>query len=401
MAVMLVVALAALSLIGLLVHVALALAQRRLLAAPSAPPPTAWPFVSILKPLKGVDPDLETNLESCFRLDYSHLELVFGVDDPADPALGVARRVAARHQGVPAVFTVNRHRRVPNPKVNNLIGMLPEARGSLLLISDSNVTVPPDLLRRMVAALERPDVGLVTSPIRGTAGRGLWSAVEALQLNGFVMGGVAAAGLARRVCAVGKSMLLRRSDLDRVGGLELLGVHLAEDQVCGERIAALGLATAVVAPPVDNVLGALTLRQVAGRHLRWARIRRRMAPAAYAAELVTNPVPWAALPALLDPAAATVALAVTAVVATGALAWACDRRLGSVRPAFTYLLLEPLRQLLVTALWPVPWVSESVAWRGRRYRIGPLTRLEPASAGSPPPPQPWADEELGAQEAGA
>ncbi len=401
---MLLVVLVGLSLIGLLVQLVLLLAQRRLLGAAAATPPPVWPRVSVLKPLKGVDPNLEGNLESCFRLDYPDLAVVVGVDDPTDQALAVARRVAARHPSVRVAFTVATARRVPNPKVDNLVAMLPAARGELLLVSDSNVAVAPGLLRAMVAALDRPGVGLVTSPIRGTAPRGAWAAVEALQLNGFVMGGVAAASLARRVCAVGKSMLLRRFDLERIGGLELLGQHLAEDQVCGERIAGLGLATAVVAPPVDNVLGALSLRQVAGRHLRWARIRRRMAPVAYAAELLANPVSWSLAAALASPGKATALFALSVCGSAAAVAAAAEWRLGVTRPLPAYLLLEPLRQLLVTALWPLPWFDPHVTWRGRRYRVGPLTRVAPVGAGSLPEPASSGEEgwaaDLAGQEAG-
>ena len=364
--------------VGLVVVVVMAFVQARQLR--SAAPATcgaAMP-VSVLKPMKGVDARLEANLETFFRLDYPCYELVFGVSEPADPALEVARRVAGRHPQVAARFVAGGRPVGHNPKVNNLASMLRTARHELLLISDSNVAVGGDYLQVMVDQLEQPGVGLVTSFIRGTAGRGLGGALESLQLNTFVMGGIAAAdSLLRRVAAVGKSMLLRRSDLERIGGFAELGRYLAEDQVCGEAIQALGRRVVVSPRPVDNVLGSLSLRGFTSRHLRWARIRRRIAPLGYAAELLANPLPPALLLAALEPGRATAILAATTLGVTSALALGLERRLGIHRRALLYPGLELLRALLVAILWPVPFVSSTVDWRGQRFRVGPRTLLEP------------------------
>jgi ceramide glucosyltransferase len=336
------------------------------------------PPVSILKPLKGVDCDLETNLESFFDLDYPGYEVVFGVQEPSDPALDVARRVAGRHPKVPATFVVGGPEVGLNRKVNNLANILERARHEHLLISDSNVMVMPDMLSDMMAHLVRPGVGLVTSFIRGTRGEGLGGALESLQLNTFVMGAVATvSGVLGRVCAVGKSMLLRRNDLERIGGFERLAGFLAEDQVCGEEIDAIGLDVVVCPRPVDNVLGRLSIRGFAGRHLRWARIRRRIHPLAYTGEILTNPVPPALALLVIDPGVLSVSIAAMTVLLLSVAAFESERALGVRRHAFVYPPLEIIRGLTVGALWPVPFLSSSVAWRGIRYRVGPRTQLQP------------------------
>jgi ceramide glucosyltransferase len=350
--------------------------QRRQLRSPSQPS-CGQPPVSILKPLKGVDADLETNLASFFDLDYPDYELVFGVQDPSDPALDVARRVSESHPEIPVRFVAGGPEIGFNPKVNNLANILGRARFEHLLISDSNVMVMPDMLTDMMAQLSRPGVGLVTSFIRGTSGRGLGGALESLQLNTFVMGGVAAVSGLGRVCAVGKSMLLRRADLERIGGFDRLGRFLAEDQVCGEEIDAIGLEVVVCPRPVDNVLGQLSVRSFAGRHLRWARIRRRIHPLAYAGEILTNPVPPALALLAMTPGYLSVFVAAATVALLSATAFEAERALGVRRRALIYPPLEVLRGLTVAALWPVPFVSSSVAWRGTRYRIGRRTLLEP------------------------
>lgn len=352
------------------------LSQRRQLRSPSSAGDDCPP-VSILKPLKGVDADLETNLESFFDLDYPDYELVFGVQDPSDPALDVALRVADRHPGVAVRFVAGGPDIGLNRKVNNLANILPQARHEHLLISDSNVMVMPDMLSDMMTQLSQPNVGLVTSFIRGTGGKGLGGALESLQLNTWVMGGVAAASGFGRVCAVGKSMLLRRADLERIGGFGRLGRFLAEDQVCGEEIDAIGLKVVVCPRPVDNVLGRLSVRSFAGRHLRWARIRRRINPIAYAGEILTNPVPPALALLLVAPGAVSIAIAAVTVLLLSTVAFESERVLGVRRRALVYPPLEILRGLAVGALWPVPFLSSSVAWRGTRYRVGHRTLLVP------------------------
>ena len=280
---------AVLVLVGLGANALMARAARGQLAAP-APAPGLRPPVSVLKPLKGADAGLEANLESFFRLAYPRFEVVLGVDDAGDPALAVARRVAAAHPDVPSRIVVDPRAVGLNPKVNNLANLLRHARHDVLLISDSNVRVRPGYLDDLVAHLARPGVGLVSSPFRAAAAEGAGGAIEALQLNTFVLGGVAAVQrFLGGVCVVGKSMLLRRATLDALGGFPFLARYLAEDQVCGEEVARRGLAVAMSGHVIDNVLGRLPLRAALRRHLRWARIRRRMSPAGYAGNCCSSP----------------------------------------------------------------------------------------------------------------
>ena len=355
--------------------------QHSLLRQPEPETPRALPPVSVLKPLKGRDPALEDNLASFFQLDHPCYELVFGVQDADDPALDVVRRVCARFPRVPTRIVVDSRRMGLNPKVNNLANMLRHARYEVLLVSDSNVRVDRDYLKDLCAHLQRPGTRLVTSPIRASGAEGLGGAVESLQLNTFVMGGVAALNQAiGRPCVVGKSMMLRRSDLEAVGGLEHLVRYLAEDQVCGEDVAAAGGRIALSSRPVDNVLGDLSLKRAIDRHLRWARIRRRMSPLGYASEILANPVALSAVAAVVVPIPLTIGLFAVALGACATLAALSERRLGLRRPLVLYPALELLRSLMVAALWAVPFFSCSVNWRGHRFRIGPRTLLEPAEA---------------------
>jgi ceramide glucosyltransferase len=370
--------------VGLLVLLAFSLvflmreSQRRLLAKSPPPPPPAWPPVSILKPLKGSDENLSGNLRSFFCLDYPDYELLFGVQDETDEALVVVAKLIGEYPDVPARVVVDGSTVGLNPKVNNLANMARRARHEVLLISDSNVTVMPGYLADLVSHLESPGVGLVSSPIRGVRGTGLGGRIEALQLNTFVMGGVSILKKLRQPCVVGKSMLFRREDLERIGGFPFLGRYLAEDQIFGEAIADLGLVNAVSSIPIDNVLGRLTLAQCAKRHLRWARIRRRMSLPGYVAEQFLNPVTTALLGALALRTPATALIAAATLFATSVLAFRAERDLLIRRPIYHYPFLELARSLMVGVLWPAPFLGSRAHWRGNAFRIGPRTLLTPA-----------------------
>ncbi|HVN74826.1 MAG TPA: ceramide glucosyltransferase [Thermoanaerobaculaceae bacterium] len=366
---------------GLALAAVMALAQKRLLRERPAEHTGPLPPVSILKPMRGADPGLAENLESFFRLDYPEYELLLGVDDGGDPALAVASAIAARHPDVPCRLVADRREVSLNPKVNNLANIARRARHEVLWISDSNTRVPRGALRDLVARLERPGVGLVSSPFRGTGAAGVGGACESLQLNTFVMGGVAAMHrFAGGVCVVGKSMVVRRSTVAEIGGFQFLGRFLAEDQVSGEEVARLGLRVDVATSPVDNVLGTVSLRAFLARHLRWARIRRRMSPAGYAGELLLNPVFLAACGAVALRTPASAAIAAVALAVKAAVNASAERAAGVKRPLALYPALTLLKDLLVGAAWAVPFASSTVAWRGRRFHIGHRTALSPETA---------------------
>ena len=108
----------------------------------------------MLKPLHGDEPLLEEALASVCRQNYPALQVVFGVQDAADTALPVVRRLQARFPGCDIAVVVEPDGHGANRKVGNLINMLPAAKHDVLVIADSDVHVAPDWLRRLVAALE-------------------------------------------------------------------------------------------------------------------------------------------------------------------------------------------------------------------------------------------------------
>jgi len=359
---------------GLLLQgIALRSALRPGPAAPVAE--DAWPPVSILKPLSGLDDNLFANLESFCRLDYPRYEIVCCLRSANDPAHAVAAKVQVRNPGVDFRILVSTAGEGCNPKVRNLLPGYRAARHEVLLISDSNVEAPPRYLRETVRPLLEPGVGLVTNPIRGRGARTLGAALENLHLNTFVAGGVAFLFRFRRQpCVVGKSMLFTRRAIEAVGGLAAFRDVLAEDFVIGREMRRAGMRVALSPCAISNVNVYGGTRRFLSRHSRWGKLRRRLGGGWYAAEVLGNPVFIAALAACALPGAASLALlGAAAAAAAGAASW--NGRLLGAGASPALCLLAPLKDIVAGALWFAPLVSMRVEWRGNRIAIGPDTRI--------------------------
>jgi ceramide glucosyltransferase len=363
--------------IGVLLAMAMCFSQRALLRASPPPEPSELPPISILKPLKGVDADLQENLRTFFKLDYPSYEIILGAEDPDDPVLLVARGVAEENPHVRSAVISDKSAVGLNPKVNNLANLIRRARHPLILISDSNIRVRPGYLRDLVAHRARSKAALVWSLFRGMETRGLGAILESFQLNTFVMGGVCGiTKILKLPCAVGKSMLLHREDLRLIGGFEFLSKFLAEDQICAEELAVRGRPVAVSSYVIDNVLGRRTLGEFMSRHLRWARLRRHVNLAGYLGEALLNPVFLAILWAIIVRrplvwAGAGGILALTSLLDAGA-----ERAAGVRRSLLLYPVLELLLSIARGLLWFVPLFSRTLVWRSNVIRIGPRSRIE-------------------------
>jgi ceramide glucosyltransferase len=327
--------------------------------------------VSVLKPLCGRDADLEENLDSFFRQDHRALELVFGAVDERDPALDVVRSLMARYPDVPARIVVHGGAGALNPKVDNLLGMLPAARHDLLLVSDSNVRAPSHYVRELVTLHERERAGVVTNLFAGTGEDTLGAALENVQLSGFVAAGIALPTALGDPILVGKSALFSRRTLDRLGGMKRLADVLAEDFVMGKTFAHAGEKVVVAPTVLSNVTRVMSVRQTLSRQLRWMMFRFRLRPVVAALEPLVSPL--AQLPLawfLFGPAALVWACGLLLLRDTGG--WLALR---GARRLYVPFLLSPVRELLVLLLWLVAPFKTHVSWRGKRFRLGAGTLL--------------------------
>src|SRR5689334_1362299 len=268
--------------------------------APTSDPGSGTESISVLKPVAGIDDGLEDNLRTFFKQDYPRYEIVFGVQGEEDPALELVRRLMREHADVEARVVVHDGGRGINPKVSNLRAMLTAARHDLMVVSDSNIRVGPSYLREMQKEMARPRVGLVTSLFAGVGEKTLGALVENAHLNATVVAGV---GVPTEVfghpIAVGKSMMFRRSLIDKIGGLESVAYVLAEDYVIGRMFHEAGFDVRLCPTPVMNVIARSTLATFFRRQLRWNMIRLRLQPFPFLLEPLTIPLFTAAIAILL------------------------------------------------------------------------------------------------------
>jgi ceramide glucosyltransferase len=178
------------------------------------------PPVTMLKPLCGAEPGLYEDLRSFCLQDYPEYQIVFGVQDAADPALGVVKRLRREFPALPIDVVVSALQHGSNRKISSLINMLPYARYGVLMIADSDAQVDPDYLSSMVSPLDDPTVGLVTCIYRGMPAPGVWSRLGAMYVNDWYMPSVLVAWLfGHREYASGLTLCLRRETLTATGGL--------------------------------------------------------------------------------------------------------------------------------------------------------------------------------------
>lgn len=335
------------------------------------------PPVSIVKPLSGLDAELEQNLESFFRLDYSDFEIVFSFASETDPAFTVARRVADRHPGVPASFVVDPREPGRNAKVNRLAAGLRRSGGAFFLLSDGDVRVPPDFLARAVSWFRDPSVGLVSHLFRSTGASSLGARLESLYLDGVLRAGTAAiARILRMPCVVGKSILVSRAALNAIGGFLPLRDYLAEDFLLGRLVARAGYRTVLSGDEIETFSGTKDLASVWRRHRRWAILRRRLGGVSYVSEALASPLVFAAGAAVASRGAPPV---LAAVFLLWALRLATEfYALRGARPALgpRDLLLLPFRDAALSLLFWAGLSGSRTRWRGRSLRVGPGTLLE-------------------------
>jgi ceramide glucosyltransferase len=331
-----------------------------------------------LKPLKGLEDNLFDNLASYCQQDYPEYEIICSLQDMNDPAYKVARKVKDKFPGKRFTILVGRCDDGLNPKVNNLFAAYRRAQYPYILISDSNVMVEPDYLRRIVLPMKERQIGLVNNLIRGVRGKTLGSLFENLHLNSFILGNVCFLNKYLNIsCVIGKSMLMRKEDLESIGGLKAFKDVLAEDHLIGEKIRERGQEVIVSSYLIDNVNEYWDLRKFINRHTRWSKMRWNLLGFKYFFELLTNPVFLACLPILFEGFTHESLLLALCV---GMLKTMGDLYLGQLIGARLHpglYLLSPLKDLLIGFVWFVPFVSDEITWRGNRYLIGKETLLSP------------------------
>jgi ceramide glucosyltransferase len=335
------------------------------------------PPVSILKPLKGIDDQLEQNLRSFFKIDYPRYELLFGVNDFNDPAITVVKKLQKKYPSVDSKLIVDSSRVGLNPKVNNLNNLYPQSAHHCLLISDSNVRVSPGYLKEIMSEYLSPNVGLVTSIFRGSGGRSLGSHLENLHLNTYIAPNVfAVKRLTGKSITIGKSMLFNRSLIKRIKGFSALGEFLAEDHLLGVHAKRAGLEIRISNHVIDNINISWSVERFLNRHLRWAKMRKNINIFHYLAEPLSNPIMLALIALLGGFDQNSLYLFLCVAILKVSLDRITAVFIGADSKWRHYLLI-PLKDVLIGLVWLIPFVDQKIFWRGNWFKITKGTRLQP------------------------
>ena len=346
----------------------------------SVRPTPSLPPVSILKPLKGTDPDIYESFRSHCLQDYPQYEIIFGVSDTADPAVAAVQKLQEEFPSRAIRLVVCPNILGANVKVSNLEQMLPVAQYEYLIVNDSDIQVEADYLRRVMAPLRDEGIGMVTCLYRGVASSTLGSRLESLGIStDFCAGVLVARQLEGGVrFGLGSTLAFRRCDLERIGGFLSLVDFLADDYELGRRIAGLGLQVVLSDVVVETHLPPYDLSGFLDHQIRWARGVRDSRTGGYVGLVSTFGLMWALLNLIVSRAEPwSWAVLGCVAVLRFAVALAVGKRALQDRMLLKHLWLLPVRDLVAVLVWLASFAGHTVTWRGDRFELknGRLVRI--------------------------
>jgi len=327
--------------------------------------------VTLVKPLHFDEPCLKRNLETfCLQAYAAPVQIVFGVQDPLDPAVRIVEELKHEHPALDIELVIDTRIYGTNRKVSNLINLVQRAKYEVLILSDSDIAVGPDYLDAVTASLEHAQGGAVTCLYTGAALPNLWSRLVAMGINYQFIPNVmfgTATGLAAP--CFGSTIALRKDLLRRIGGMEAFSDLLADDYEIGRAVREHGFRMALAPVIVAHTCAERSRREMMAHELRWARTIRLLNTGGHWGTLITHTVPLAFLGAALGGFSALASAGLAAALgARWILKWRMDRVLG--RSAGSAWLL-PLRDFLSFAIFLGSLFGGNVHWRGTRFLVAP------------------------------
>lgn len=339
---------------------------------------TNQPPVTMLKPIYGLERNLERNLRSALSQDYPDYQVVMSVQRLDDPALPLLRRLEQEYGPERATVVAVQSEPVVNGKVQNLENGLSAARHDILVISDSDVFTPADYLARIAAPLRDADVGYVCTLYKGVDARSWYEQLELLTYNAeFIPSSVFAYRTGASGLCLGASVALRRTTLEAVGGLASLADYLVEDYELGRRILERGQRMVLLPYFVDLTVDLDSAKSWWRHQIYWDQNTRAARPVGFAASVLTRAVPFALLYAalrLFDPLGLLILLAAIAVRLGTA---AGNALLLRDRATLRALWLLPLRDLAGLLFWVLAMGKRTFVWRGYEFELARGGRIVP------------------------
>ena len=352
--------------------------------------PEFAPPVTLLKPLKGVDPRMYAGLASHCRQVYgAPFELVFGVHALDDPAVAEVEALRVEFPGVAIKLVECGERLGTSGKVSNLVQMLPHASYEHVVINDSDIYVSESYLAGVMRCFRAGEgekaVGMVTAPYlgrTGVGGRGItvWAKLEALGISTDFMPGVLTA---RKLeggihFGMGSTLAMTQTALAAAGGLEPLVEYLADDYELGKRISGAGFRVELCGETVETTVPGYGLRGFWDHQMRWARSTRDSRKHGYLGLGLTYCVPWA-LMTIVASGGALWSFTLFSLALLARVSVALTVGVGLLRDdqVLRDLWLLPVRDGFGLLVWMWSFAGDTVVWRGEEFRLkdGRITRV--------------------------
>ena len=346
--------------------------------------PDFRPPVTIFKPLYGLDSAAYLNLASFCRQDYPEYQIVFGVRDRSDPSVEIVKQIMQDFPQRDMRLVVDNRMLGASPKVSNLANMEEEAKYPFLLISDGDIRVGEDYLKRVVQPMRDSSVGVVTCMHRSLS-KGLAATIEALRIStDFCAGLLVARKLEGVKFALGSTILVRKEAFDKIGGFPVFADYLADDFMLGNLVGKAGYTVILSDYVVEHALTTRSLPDLIRREIRWNRGMRVTRPWGYLGLIFTQGIPVSLFFVFL---AARSALGWMMLVATWSVRLVMAHIVGfrylKDRAARKYLWLVPVADLIGFVSWCYGLIGNTVDWRGQRFQLTSLGKLIPIPASSP------------------
>ncbi len=349
---------------------------RRFFSKPQSINPNFTPPVSILKPVKGIDNQAYQNFVSFCCQDYPKYEILFGVSDPDDPVIPVIKKLQDDFPQIAIILMIVKTKWV-NQKASILHSLASKARYKFLVASDSDMKVTPDYLKNVVSPMADKNVGLVTCPYRGVNPVTLTARLEALHMGAtFLPSMLVARKFLDMRFAMGSTVVIRDTDLHRMGGFAAVAEYLADDYQLGFQITSLGLRVHLSDYIVSNVLGPTTFMEQWYREVRWAHCNRVSRPTEYPGIILTFSTPLSTLLLFFsDFSPLAWQLLIISLLMRWIIAWQIFGHTQN-QPIRKWLLWLPLRDMLSAFVWCIGAIGRNVEWRGNYYSLTHDGRLE-------------------------
>lgn len=327
--------------------------------------------VSIMVPLHGADFNAYQNYAELCTQDYPEYQIVFGVRDSRDSSVSIIERLISDFPDRD-IELVNSDKTIgQNLKVSNLENMLGWVKHEQIVIVDSDIRVRSDYLRKVLAPLSDPRVGLVTCLYRAVETPDFAAKLEAVGITAEFAAGVLMAWMLEGVkFALGSTMATTRTKLEAIGGFRALADHLADDFLLGNLIERDGYEVRLSDHVVETAMQPAGLRGMMRHQMRWARSTRISRPMGYLGLILTHGTALALLNVVVDRASAfSWMLFASTLVVRLTMGWMIGVHWLGDRILKKYFWLVPVRDLLSFLIWCLSWVGKRVEWRGRLFEV--------------------------------